>query len=183
MNINQIRAAISGLNKRYVNANQQAQLIALAIVRHAKEHGDCSEAPRLVRALPPRLRNMMVGWFTNVSPIGIRMGKTAADDMVKLVQTSNKNYHPFDMAKAEANKWYDDPFAVNPAEKPLDTLTDFRERIQKLFETTLKGIKDGKFDERYTADIEADVKALRDGLAGRTAVVPTPVKEQAAPAK
>ena len=120
MELRQIDAAIRGIHKRYENARDAVQTVAVAIVEHAagKGNGDCSRAANLCRALPNHLRRSLVVWFQQVSPINVTMGKTAKDDTSRLRKDDSKLYNPFNIDKARALNWYDNPNDDNPADEP-----------------------------------------------------------------
>lgn len=187
-----IDAQIRGIATRYKNVRQKVQECAVAIVRHAQAYGDCSRAVRLCRALPARERNSLVGWFSVVSPIGIRMGKTAAEDKCKLLNEENKRYVPFDLDLAARTMWWDDPAKANPEPKPLDTIIEFYASINKLLdryssdEKLEKLIREEDRDlvKRSAADIKAAINRQREAAAAAAAATnphPGEVVEQEMP--
>lgn len=122
--------------------HDKVQEAGVAIIVHSQQFGDCSRARHLARAVPSRLRNMLVGWFALYSPIGIRMGRTAADDKCDFNRkptdpTKRSKYHDFDVDGAKANMWYDDPAKVAPEPKPLDTLSGAWDKIDNFFKRLL----------------------------------------------
>ncbi len=166
LTLKQIDGRIARLSGRYLKINEDVQEIAVSIVSHANDTGDCSRAVRLVRAVPPKMRALLTGWFTEVSPINVRVGKTVKDDKVSLRKEGKRNYNPFDIDKARANLWYEDPFKVAP-EPTLATLATFMDKVDRLFD---KMERDTKPDAGKVAeDAVEDIRALRSHL--RTAYV------------
>ena len=158
LTMKQVDDRLRRLSGRYTSLNSDVQDMAVAIVAHANDTGDCDRARKLVRCLPPKLRSLLTNWFTEVSPINVKMGKTAAEDTVSLRREGKKNYNPFDIEKAKANVWADDPFKKEPAPE-LATIATFTASFERLFDKIERDTKDdaGKVSP---ADIER-VKALR----------------------
>ena len=150
-----IDAIIKTVQKDYETAKERVQTAAIMIVEHAMAYGDCDRAKKLVRAVPARERNSLIGYFQIVSPIGVKMGKTVNDDACKLVKVESKGYNPFSIDKAKALKWYDDPAGANPEPKPLNTYNDFFSIVDGIL---AKAIKDADKDDKYSPDDRDRVK-------------------------
>lgn len=161
LTMKQVDDRLRRIGKRYTAINSDVQDMAVAIVSHANDTGDCDRARKLVRALPARMRSLLTNWFAEVSPINVTIGKTVVDDKVSLRQEGKKNYMPFDIERAKANLWFEDPFKKEPVAE-LNTLKTYYDSAERLFERMEKDTQDdaGKVNE---ADIER-VKALRAAL-------------------
>lgn len=166
ISLQKIDGLISTVKAHLTNFNDTVQDAAVAIIEHASVHGDCSRAKILARAVPSRLRNMLVGYFRLYSPIGVTIGKTAADDKGRFVsddaitsfrerfRLANNDGKLIDVSKwpkfaidqAKANKWYDDPARVAPEPKPLDGTKEAWDRIETFFDRILADVR--KDDEK-----------------------------------
>lgn len=166
--------------------NSKVQEAAIAIVSHAETFGDCSRAKVLARAVPSRLRNMLIGWFSLYSPIGVTMGKSAADDKCRFNKEESvtafrvrsrvlgaDKFPLFHLDGAKSNMWFDDPSKSAPEPKPLNTLADTWQTIDKFFSRLLEQarkdeelIVDGKRprfspeDRPVIIEMAADLKQL-----------------------
>lgn len=139
-----IDAGIKSVIGHYKKSQDKVQEIALAIMIHAQAYNDCSRAKLLCRAVPARERNSLIGWFSLYSPIGVVMGKTAAEDKGRFIKNTSKFYHDFDIDGAKANNWWDDPLGVNPVNtKPLFHAADFFQMVEKMAERALKQASEG----------------------------------------
>lgn len=118
--------------KTYGSARERVQAAAVAIIEHASVYGDCRRARVLSRGVPARERNSLIGYFALYSPIGVKMGKTAAEDKSRFINPESKLYNDFNLDGAKANNWFDDPAQTNPEPKPLDTLGVFYDELDKL---------------------------------------------------
>lgn len=144
-----IDGMIKGVAKGYAGVQNLTQEAAVAIVIHAKDFGDCSRAKALARAVPARERNSLIGWFSKYSPIGIKMGQVAKDDQVRFIKPESKNYNDFDVDGAKANMWWDDPAGANPEPKPLNTLSDFWDVVDKMIQREIKNAAKTGDDAKY----------------------------------
>lgn len=123
---------IKSASSHISNFRETVQEAGVAIIRHASEYGDCSRAKVLCRVVSARERNSLIGWFALYSPIGVQMGKNAAEDKCRFIRDTSKMYHDFDIDGAKANFWYNDPARANPEPKPLNTLVDFYNDLDSL---------------------------------------------------
>lgn len=165
--------------------NDKVQEAAFAIIAHANSFGDCSRAKYLARAVPSRLRNMLTGYFMLYSPIGVTIGKTAADDKSRFIKEENLigwrkrsrvpgaikivagretlGWGMFHLDGAKANKWYDDPARMSPEKPPLNTLSTAWEKIDKFL---ARMIADARLDDEKAKydpdDREAVLRMMQD---------------------
>lgn len=157
-----IDGMIKGVIKGYGTVQNLVHETALAIVQHAKEHGDCSRAKMLARAVPARERNSLVGWFTLFSPIGVQMGGSAADDKVKLLSDTAvekfrhrqkmeeaRHFPIWAIDQAKEYPWFTDPSGLNPEPKPLQPAGFFWDAIQKMIEREIKNAQKDGDDAKY----------------------------------
>lgn len=166
--------------KSYDNARERVQQAGLAIMAHAKVHGDCSQAKILVRGIPANLRNSLIGWFLLFSPIGVKVGDKAADDGCKLVSDKRvysfrkdqklkgaENFPLWNIEGAKAHPWYDDPSGKNPPQKPLNTLTDYFGIVERILKKAIRDAKDvdnPKYDPEVADVVVEESEALLNVL-------------------
>lgn len=105
--LKKIDANIRGITTRGAAFRATVQATAILIVEHAKEHGDCSRALKLVTAIPMASdRVKLINWFGLVSPINVTFTSDVTKRRVGLRKNDSKAYNPFDMNKAKAlNYW------------------------------------------------------------------------------
>lgn len=175
--------------KGYKNAQEQVQQAALAIIAHAQVYNDCSQAKVLVRGVPARERNSLIGWFLLFSPIGVQMGRTAADDRCKIVQESTvsnfrrnqllegaEKFPLYHLDGAKQHPWYTDPAGKNPPPKSLNTVTDFYAIIDRVLKKAIRDAERSKDAENPTYDpAEAD-EVIKEAEAVRELVNKTRAK-------
>jgi len=157
--VEKIDKMIAEVRSHINNFNSTVQDAAVAIIVHASQYGDCSRAKMLARAVPSRLRNMLIGYFALYSPIGISIGKTAVDDKSRFIRPESKRYHDFNIDGAKANKWYDDPAKVAPPPPALNSLSDAWDKLngflKRLLDDARKEDEKAKYkDEDRPAIIE-----------------------------
>lgn len=145
----------------------------ILILEHAKEHGDCTRALSLVKAMPASMRKtMLVLWFSTYSPIRV-MEK---NDKVGMLKDTAKGYTPFDIEAARETAFFD--LAEQNPEKTYDfkALVALVERLGKTIE---KKIEDGKVPEEDKASAEAIAAQIKSLNFKRVvAEQPAPVEEQ-----
>ena len=149
--------------KAYGTARGNVQAAAIAIIEHAQAYGDCSQAKVLARGVPVRERNSLIGYFAMFSPIGIKMGATAKDDACRFIRPESNLYNTFNLDGAKAHNWFDDPGNVNAPPKPLATIVDFYEVIDRMLK---KAIADAEKDEKYVPEQVGAVKEQAQDLLG-----------------
>lgn len=155
LTLKQIDAKIKSIKTNYVKVREQVQIAAIAIITHASEYGDCTRAVKLIRAIPARERNSLIGYFSLYSPIGVQLGKTAIDDKCRFIKETSKNYNIFNLEGARANMWYDDPANANPEPAPLKTLDDCYSNVSAIFERMTRSA-----DDKFTPEAQQSVKAF-----------------------
>lgn len=145
----------------------------ILILEHAKEHGDCTRALSLVKAMPASMRKtMLVLWFSTYSPIRV-MEK---NDKVGMLKDTAKGYTPFDIEAARETAFFD--LAEQNPEKTYDfkALVALVERLGKTIE---KKIEDGKVPEEDKASAEAIAAQIKSLNFKRVvAEQPAPAVEQ-----
>jgi hypothetical protein len=130
---------------------------AMLVVQHAKEHGDCTRALTLVKAMPASMRRtMLVLWFSTYTPIRV----VDKNDKVGILKENAKGYTPWDLEGADATPFYD-LAEQNPEGKVLDfaALVALVSRLSKQID---KKIEEGKVE---AADVES-AKAISVAIAG-----------------
>lgn len=140
MELKQINRGIGEVRRSSVKINEKIQTLAVAIVGHAEEHGDCTPALNLVKALPASFRrNLLIEWFSTYSPIGM----SVKDNRVAFNKPESKRYNRFNLAGAKANNWFEHEAPGQPEQLP-DTLLEFDQKVEsliKVWETKLKNEK------------------------------------------
>lgn len=130
---------------------------ALLIAEHAKEHGDCTRALTLVKAMPASMRRtMLVLWFDTYTPIRV----VDKNDKVGMLKPEQKGYTPFDLEAGAAT-----PFHELAEQNPEAGILDFDKLVAlvgRLGKQIEKRIEDGKVAE---ADIES-AKAIARTVSG-----------------
>lgn len=158
MSLKKIDAAIIGIARNAETINETVQAVALAILAHAKEHGDCTRALRLVQALPKSFRrNLLITYFATYSPIGINV----STGKVGLHKEGSKLYRPFDLKTAATVKWYNQP-QQEAEDLPDTTLVDVREMVSKLVKRVQKKLDDADVandDREAVANLIAQLNA------------------------
>jgi len=126
------------------NANKLNSLIhttALAIFDHAKEHGDCTRALALVKAMPASMRRtMLIQWFSDYSPITVKLASGKSPEAVGL--NRGKNANDWNRPAAVATPFYD-LAEQNPEDKEYD-LAALIKMVQAISKRIGKKIDDGK---------------------------------------
>ena len=198
MSSQKIDNIIATVKSHLANFNDTVQEGAVAIIEHASMYGDCSRAKILARAVPSRLRNMLVGYFRLYSPIGVTIGKTAADDKNRFVTDEalssfrerarllgnndqiidTSKWPKFHIEGAKANKWYEDPARVAPEPKPLDGLKEFWDRTETFLDRLLTQADLNNENHKFR---EEDIPLIREAIVDLKAMVNRyHVKQQAA---
>jgi len=156
-----VNAAVNGAIRAIGSYRDKVQTAAVMIIAHAESYGDCSQAKILVRGLPARERNSLIGWFRLYSPIGINLdSKNPSKDRCGFIRNDKAN--PFAVDKAKANNWYDDPAKVNPEPKPLQTLVDFWEVIDRMIKAQIKAAEanESKYDPNVRETVKTEAEHL-----------------------
>lgn len=150
-----IRAVTSNANKLNVLIHTTAMMIA----EHAKEHGDCTRALALVKAMPASMRRtMLVLWFATYTPIRV-MEK---NDKVGMLKEAAKNFTPFDLEAGDLTPFYE-LADQNPENQQLYDFAKLVEMVSRIGKQIEKKIEDGKVapeDIDSAHAIAAQVSAL-----------------------
>lgn len=141
------------------NANKLNVLIhdtAMMIANHAKDHGDCTRALTLVKAMPASMRRtMLVMWFDTFTPIRVVL----ANDRVGMAKENTKLYKPFDLELGHETPFYT-LAEQNPEAKELDF-----DKIIALIAGLAKRIEKQADDGKVKEDDVASAKAISAQLA------------------
>ena len=133
--------------------------IAMLIFDHAHEHGDCTRAIRLAKALPNSWQPQMEAWFKAFSPVRvvIKNDKCEFDPAFKKAAKENKDGF-WDRETAEATPFFE--VMEEPAvSKPLD-FAALVALVQRLGKTIEKRIDDGKIVEEDVESAKAIAKTV-----------------------
>ena len=133
--------------------DEYVHAIAIAIMRRAKEHGDCSQALDLYFALPKSNRRAaLVNWFGHFSPIRLTINKDAAKCKVGLRKVGDKAYMPFNIEGATANPYFE--WEKDKELEALMTAGDLNDMLIKLVKRVQDKVKNGKVAANDVAAIE-----------------------------
>jgi hypothetical protein len=129
---------------------------AMLILSHANDHGDCTRALVLVKAMPASFRRgLLVGWFERNSPIRMNLN----NDKVGMLKAEAKGYTPFDLEAAAAV-----PFYVEQTKAPGEVKLIGAEAFDKSFDSFVnrmnKQLTEGNVPEGERAAIEARINVL-----------------------
>lgn len=181
-----IDAGIRKLRGLSANVNNLIQGLAVAILQHDKDHGDCSRALDLVNAIPNSFRrDMLVRWFAYYGNIGmdVKSGKPA-----KHIAKDAKAYRdvPYDkrLNEAKVNPWFDE--ASVPGQPPLVlpiTLGSINEEIINFADRLRKRIESGGTEKRPMKMSDEEkrtaLKQLSELEEISRKVAPPPLREKA----
>lgn len=156
MSLKIIDKNIRSITGNIAKLNDLIHTTAMLILSHANDHGDCTRALVLVKAMPASFRRgLLVGWFERNSPI--RMNLT--NDKVGMLKAEAKGYTPFNLEAAAAV-----PFYVEQTKAPGEAKQYDTEAFDKAFDSFIarmnKQIKDGNVPEGDVAAIEARINVL-----------------------
>lgn len=182
-----ITALIRKVVGHYENGRATAQEAAIAILEHSapvanggKGYGDCKKAATLCRALSPRERNSMIGWFELYSPIMVTIvgdGATSPDNARFRQETaadldpSNPKYRGYvwNLEAARSHMWYDDPANVNPVPKEYIGIQDFWGEIEGLIDREIKKAQKVSLEDRgavYAPQVRTRIETAAKQLKG-----------------
>jgi len=136
-NFAKIKSNITRITTNAVKLNGLIHETAMLIMKHAKEHGDCSQAQDLVMAMPASMRRtMLIQWFSLYSPI---VTKNDATFKSKLRLSDNNLFVDFNLEGAEATPFWQIANET-PESKPMtyDEAVAFVARLAKRFDKELK---------------------------------------------
>lgn len=126
--------------------NQLVHETAMAIARHAMEHGDCSRAQVLLHAMPASMRRTQLAlWFHTYTPIVVKEKEPGWNS--KMHKEGSKLFVPFDLDAGDAMPWY--KLAEANAEGETKTLTfeQLVEMISGVAKRIEKKADDGAIEE------------------------------------
>lgn len=144
------------ISSDYDTINAYVHETAVMILKHAKEHGDCSTAQGLVMAMPASARReMLILWFKSFSPIVV---KNDGAWTAKMHPKDSKLYVPFDVEGGEATPFY--KLAEKHKERPPLDFKALRKMVEGLADRIEKMVAEGKVQEDDVPSAEAIVKQL-----------------------
>lgn len=130
-----IRAITTSAHKLNLLIHETAMMVA----NHAQEHGDCTRALTLVKAMPASMRRtMLVLWFQRFTPIRV----VEKNDKVGILKPEAKDYSPFDLEAGDLT-----PFFELAEQNPEQGMMDFAamvKMVESLGKRIEKKIEEGK---------------------------------------
>lgn len=137
MSLKEIDKNIKTITTNAAKLNRLIHDTAMMISRHALDHGDCTRALTLVKAMPASMRRtMLVLWFDTFTPIRV----VISNDRVGMAKEGSKMYKPFDLEAGEATPFYE-LAEQNPEANTLDfdkivaLVASLAKRIEKKIES------------------------------------------------
>ena len=159
MSLKKIDSAIKRIITNSTKLNMLIHTTAMAIAEHAKEHGDCTRALSLVKAMPASMRRtMLVLWFNTYTPIRVVL----ANDKVGMLKDSAKTFTPFDLDAGNETPFFD-LAEQNPEAGDLD-FDKMVALVKALGSRIEKKLEEGKVkdeDRESAAVIARTVSGLR----------------------
>jgi class 3 adenylate cyclase len=157
MSLKNIDKNIRAITTSAAKLNMLIHTTAMMVAAHAQEHGDCTRALSLVKAMPASMRRtMLVLWFNTYTPIRV----IDKNDKVGILKETAKGYTPFDLEAGNQT-----PFFDLAEQNPETGVLDFDKLVAlvaRLGKTIDKRIDDGKVADE---DVES-AKAISRTLAG-----------------
>lgn len=103
-----IDTKIASIRRRTTTLRADIAAVALLIMTHAKEHGDCSRALRIVEAVPQASERVkLINWFKAFSPINVSWNADASKRRVGYNKPTATSYNEFNLDGAKANVYYE----------------------------------------------------------------------------
>lgn len=157
MSLKNIDKNIRAITTSAAKLNMLIHTTAMMVAAHAQEHGDCTRALSLVKAMPASMRRtMLVLWFNTYTPIRV----IEKNDKVGMLKETAKGYTPFDLEAGNQT-----PFFDLAEQNPETGVLDFDKLVAlvaRLSKTIDKRIDDGKVADE---DVES-AKAISRTLSG-----------------
>jgi hypothetical protein len=166
-----IQKGIKDLRGIVANTLERVQVLAVAVIMHDAEHGDCTLAVDLVNSLPnAEQKRWLTQFLRYFGAIGVDMDKGTAKN-AKHVDERTKTYRPRDVEGAKANLWFKPEdgnwFAGPPRDYYVpgtigdvgDNVLRFGDRLSKM----LEGTKDrGDGQQVPVFNLTADQRKVAD---------------------
>ncbi len=156
MSLKKIDANIRLITTNAAKLNGRIHDTAVLIAAHAEEHGDCTRALALIKAMPASMRRaMLILWFNTFTPIRVSL----ANDKVGMLKDGQKGFVAFDVEGGNALPFYE--LAKEEKEDTGEaTLADVLAMMERLAKRVSKLVADGKVVANDREAIETHVKGL-----------------------
>lgn len=157
-----IDTKIASIRKRVGTLRTDIAACAVLIMAHAKEHGDCSRALRLVEVVPMASERVrLINWFKAFSPINVSWNAEASKRRVGYNKPDAKAYNDFNLDGAKANPYYD--FGKSDDDETADMLDSAGANtfILRLADKMQKRIDKGEVAANDKDNVIAKIAALR----------------------
>lgn len=166
--LTEIDANIVSVARNAKDLNTLIHVTAMMIINHAKEHGDCSRAQKLLFALPASMRRTMLEqWFHTYTPIVVRHKEPTWNSALR--KPTDKKYVEWNIEGADA-----EPFYQLAEATPEATVKTFAELV-KMFEALGKRIDKMIEKGEVVEDDMLSAQSMALQIQGMTfAKVPTP---------
>lgn len=161
-NLKKINANIASIKRRSGALRATIAETAVMVIEHAKEHGNCTPALRLVEAVPMASERVkLVQWFTAFSPINVTWNADVTKRRVGLRLPDAKLFNEYNLDGAKANPYYD--YGKSDDDQTADLLGagDVNDMISKLVKRLRGRLERGEVAANDREAIAAKVTALQ----------------------
>ncbi len=156
MSLKKIDSNIKLICTNAAKLNGRIHETAVMIASHANEHGDCTRALALVKAMPASMRRtMLVLWFNTFTPIRV----SVSNDKVGILKADSPKYVAYDLEGAAAKPFYE--LAAEKAEETDTTLDDVNEAVARLIKRITTRVDEDKVAANDKDAIVARIAALK----------------------
>jgi len=156
-----IDAGIATLSTVTKTVNSYIHNLNMAVALHANEHGDCTRALAIYKAMPASYRRLMVvDWYHLYTNIRFTEKKEGIYQSVGMLKATAKTYREFDEAEAEATPFYQ-LAETTPEEKPFN-FDNFFKAVKALASKADKKIEEGKVPASDVSKITAITSVLKN---------------------
>jgi hypothetical protein len=155
MSLKQIDQKIRLVATSGAKLNKLIHETAMMVASHAKEHGDCTRALSLVKAMPASMRRtMLVLWFSTYTPIRV----VDKNDKVGMLKPEAKGFTDWDLEAGDLTPFYE--LAEQNPEAGVYDFAKLVEMVQRLGKQIDKKIADGKVPPEDVASAKAIAVAV-----------------------
>ncbi len=156
MSLKKIDSNIKLIVTNAAKLNGRIHETAVLIVAHAAEHGDCTRALTLVKAMPASMRRaMLIEWFRTFSPIRV----SVSNDKVGLLKDGQKGFVAFDVDAGTAKPFFE--MAKDTPEAEDLTFDGVNEAIAALIKRLSKRVEEGKVAANDVDAIATRIASLK----------------------
>lgn len=157
MSLKTIDKNIRSITGNISKLNDLIHATGMLILNHANEHGDCTRALVLVKAMPASMRRgMLVDWIQRNSPIRVIL----TNDKVGMMKADAKGYTPFNLEAAAAVPFYVEQTKTGETEAKAFDSAAFDAAFASFIKRAEKQVSDGNVPEADRVAIEARLAVI-----------------------